>query len=236
MLFFPGWMSPYFTSSALFLLPCDRLGFLFVASPRCNTISTRARGLRISRIPRAQAQQQRRFVSTTSALTAQQFDGNARFSFAVTAVAVDAIDEQPPLSCPLISSILTPLLEGLSSRQLRTIVDSPANRDLELHLSKKDAAAARAEAKLRELLETVLRIVAGGNRDSAVKILLNCPTLLLCDASELLAKMQELRDLVSTCLLLFNAVLIFNAVLLFILILLSLLVMEMRNRGSFLQF
>lgn len=105
--------------------------------------------------------------------------------------------------------ILTSLLGDLSARQLRLIVDSPAYREIEpkLQAAGGDDAAGRTDTdvQLRELLEAVLEAVGGRDeRACAIKVVVGCPALLLWDARELRARVQELQDAASILLVLYS--------------------------------
>lgn len=105
--------------------------------------------------------------------------------------------QRPSPASSLTIAILESTIGDFSPRQLRNVVDSPAYRDLEYHLlGQGGAKASRAETSLRELLEAIISVVGEGDGSCAAKVVAECPTLLLCEGRELLATVQELRDMV----------------------------------------
>lgn len=104
--------------------------------------------------------------------------------------------QRPGPRSSLTIAILESIVGGFSSRQLRNVADSPAYRDLEIHLVTGDVRASRAEASLRELLGAICSVVGEGDGSYAAKVVAECPALLSFEGRELLATVQELRDMV----------------------------------------
>lgn len=104
--------------------------------------------------------------------------------------------QRPGPGSSLTIAILESIVGGFSPRQLRNVADSPAYRDLEIHLLRGGVRASRAEASLRELLEAITSVVGEGDGSYAAKVVAECPALLLFEGRELLATVQELRDMV----------------------------------------
>lgn len=109
-----------------------------------------------------------------------------------------ASQRQSPASSLTIAILESTLGVDFSPRQLRNIADSPAGQDLDFRLGNGGGGASRIEAGLRELLEAVISVVGGGEGGGScvVKMVAECPALLLYEGRELLAMVQELRDMV----------------------------------------
>lgn len=140
-------------------------------------------------------------TAATAAAAARLSEKNEENSPTPPTLTSGTATELPLRSGGTLSAVvvmLTSVLGDLPARQLRLIVDSPAYRKIEPQLRRCEAgdddAGKHIGMQLRELLEAVLEVVGGGDeRAYAVKVVAGCPSLLLWEARELRARVQELQ-------------------------------------------